>query len=191
MLSGFFPYLLPRRPGWRLARGAGRRPGLLPSAPTLSTFRDCQAERRPEAGRHRPVTALPLGLHVCGASPWRFREPGMPPRAGHGVRPHHQPWARPGCPLPSLRLCASFVFLSEAWSLGPLSLPAVSALPQERLRVSLPLECRGCPETDEAGEGRRGLAALRDDAREWGESGQLPECEQASWALESQAGPQC
>ena len=84
---------------------------------------------------------------------------------------------------------SAFVFLSEAWPLGPLSLPAVSALPQERLTVSLPLECRGFPEM--AGQGRRGLAALRDDAGEWGESGQLPEGEQASWALESQAGLQC
>lgn len=99
------------------------------------------------------------------------------------------PGARLGCSLPSLSPCASFVFLSEAWSLGPLSLPAVSALAQERLTVSLPLECRGCPEM--AGEGRRGLAAPRDDAGEWRESGQLPEGEQASWALESQAGPQC
>lgn len=95
------------------------------------------------------------------------------------------PGARPGTSLPSLSPCASFEFLSEARSLGPLSLPRRQRCLRKGCRPHWNAEAARRP-GDGTKQGREGvgLAAPRDDAVEWGELGQLPEGEQASWALE-------
>lgn len=137
------------------------QPDLLPSAPSQPPrphSEALQADRHPGAGSPWPAPALPLGpphsCHRClkirravNASegwPGNLNSPQTisKRRAGLGL-------FCPRSPL-GLSLCS----YQEPGPLGPLSLPAVSALTQERLKDSLPLEHRGCPEM---GRGRGGM----------------------------------
>ena len=134
------------------------------------------------------MTALPLGLHAAGVGSRKVRGAGHAP----GGRPRGLRSPRTLGPSRG-RLCPRSAPVHPVCSYqkpGPLG-PSASLRGLRCLR-------KGCRPHWNAEAARRrqgregvGLAAPRDDAREWGESGQLPEGEQASWALELRAGPQC
>lgn len=124
------------------------------------------------------------------SGPGRFGERGTPPAAGHEGCAHRGPWGPAGgVSVLAQHLCILCVPIRSRVPWAPQPPCGVCAASG---KAAGPTGMQRLP-GDGTRQGREGvgLAAPRDDAREWGESGQLPEGEQASWALELRAGPQC
>ena len=124
------------------------------------------------------------------SGPRRLRERGMPPTAGREGCAHCGPWGPAGgVSTLAQHLCFLCVPIRSPVPWAPQPPCGVSAASG---KAAGPPGMQRLP-GDGTRQGREGvgLAAPRDDAVEWGESGQLPEGEQASWALELRAGPRC